>query len=120
MYLRPFPFDFMPSAEANPSGKSEIKIDTVNTVFTAPPVTRDIPRAMFYGMLSIIEPTSKDNPKLFAPNLPFHHGTFFFLCCHLLIFYSECSLPLYRTTSGAKAYYNRWNGLSHAKGLLYR
>src|SRR5918912_4088892 len=62
MYFLLLPFDFMPSVEAKPSGKFEIKIAAMRTIFTAPPVTKEIPRAIFSGILSITEPTSKANP----------------------------------------------------------
>jgi hypothetical protein len=35
----------MPCVEAKPSGKFEIKIAAMRTMFTAPPVTKEIPRA---------------------------------------------------------------------------
>jgi hypothetical protein len=50
MYFLLLPFDFMPSVEANPSGKFEIKIAAMRTIFTAPPVTKEILRAIFSGM----------------------------------------------------------------------
>src|ERR1043166_5125906 len=67
MYFLLLPFDFIPSVEANPSGKFEIKIAAMRTMFTAPPVTKEIPRAIFSGILSMTEPTSKDNPDADLP-----------------------------------------------------
>src|ERR687886_2648862 len=61
-YFLLLPFDFMPSVEARPSGKFEIKIAAMRTIFTAPPVTKEIRRAIFSGMLSMTEPTSNANP----------------------------------------------------------
>ena len=67
MYFLLLPFDFMPSVEAKPSGKFEIKIAAMRTIFTAPPVTKEMPRAIFSGMLSITDPTSNDNPDADFP-----------------------------------------------------
>jgi hypothetical protein len=43
MYFVLLPFYFMPCVEAKPSGKFEIKIAAMRTIFTAPPVTKEIP-----------------------------------------------------------------------------
>ena len=67
MYFLVLPFDFIPSVEANPSGKFEIKIAAIRTIFTPPPVTKEIPRAIFSGILSMTEPTSSDNPDADLP-----------------------------------------------------
>jgi hypothetical protein len=61
MYFLLLPLDLIPSVEANPSGKFEIKIAAIRTIFTAPPVTKEMPRAIFSGILSMTEPTSNDN-----------------------------------------------------------
>ena len=34
----------------------------MGTIFTAPPITNEIPRAIFLGILSITKPTSNANP----------------------------------------------------------
>src|SRR5215211_293713 len=60
-----FPFVFIPTVDANPSGKLEIKIAAINTIFTVLPVTKEIPRAIFSGILSITDPTSNANPDAF-------------------------------------------------------
>jgi hypothetical protein len=67
MHFLLLPLDFMPSVEANPSGKFEIKIAAMRTIFTAPPVTKEIPRAIFSGILSMTEPTSNANPDADFP-----------------------------------------------------
>src|ERR1043166_1770244 len=67
MYFLFLPFDFIPSVEAKPSGKFDIKIAAIRTTFTVPPVTKEIPRAIFSGILSITEPTSNDKPDADLP-----------------------------------------------------
>src|ERR671938_914547 len=64
MYFLLLPFDFIPSVDANPSGKFEINIAAMRTILTAPPVTKEIPRAIFSGILSMTEPTNSDNPDV--------------------------------------------------------
>jgi len=66
-YLRLLPLSNIPEEEAKPSGKLEMNIAAINTIFTTPPVTNDIPRAIFSGMLSITEPTNNAKPVASTP-----------------------------------------------------
>lgn len=90
MYFLVRPFSFIPWVEAKPSGKFEMKIAAIRTIFTAPPLTSEIPRAMFSGMLSIIEPiiepTSNDKPEAFLPPPAFSP-------CDLFLFLTTDELP---------------------------
>ena len=67
IYFLLLPLAFIPCVEAKPSGKFEMNIAAISTTFTAPPVTREIPKAIFSGILSMIDPTSKDNPDVLLP-----------------------------------------------------
>jgi hypothetical protein len=63
-----------------------MKIAVVRTIFTAPPVTKEIPRAIFSGMLSMTEPTSSDNRDAdFPPPALYPWDLFLFLTALLLL-----------------------------------
>ena len=61
------PLDFIPSEDDSPYGKLEMKIATMRTRSTDPPIANEIPSAIFSGILSITEPTSMAKPGAFPP-----------------------------------------------------
>ena len=80
--LRFLPLCNIPEEEAKPSGKLEMNIAAIKTIFTTPPVTRDIPRAIFSGMLSITEPTNNAKPVASLPPPPT-------LLCDFFLFFNS-------------------------------
>ena len=67
-----FPFDLIPWDEAEPSGKFEMIIAIIKTKFTVPPKTKEIPRAIFSGILSITDLLIKLNPVPYCYYYPGH------------------------------------------------
>jgi hypothetical protein len=66
----------------------------MGTIFTAPPITNEIPRAIFLGILSITKPTSNANPDAdFLPTASSPWDLFLFLTLLMFLLLLILILP---------------------------
>lgn len=85
--LRFLPLCNIPEEEAKPSGKLETNMAAIKTIFTTPPVTKDILEPYFQGCYPLLNPLIM--PNLWPPclHLLLCYVTFFFSLIHPLTFY---------------------------------